>query len=195
MTFSNPNIEQGIHIDAFSRLFDEAPFELINGERIPLMPGVASHGKTIRAIMRLLDNFVHDNALGQVFTEMPFVLVEKTDWVTGSRVPDVMFFSKARFDAYTASDSDWETKPFILIPDLAVEVVSPNDKFSDVTKKAEKYLEDGVQLVWVVDPQQKQVIVYQQGEKILLKLSESDTISGGDVIPKFTASIADFFKL
>ena len=110
-------------------------------------------------------------------------------------MPDVLFFSAGRFNQYIADYPDWKARPFILVPDLAVEVVSPNDTYSEVTKKAKQYLKDGVQLVWIVDPQQSQVIVYQQGQKVLHKLESEDMISGYNVIPDFEANVAQFFEL
>ncbi|GAB5493702.1 MAG: hypothetical protein Phog2KO_39170 [Phototrophicaceae bacterium] len=195
MAFEKFKSEQGIHLDDFIHLYNEAPFELIDGERIPIVPGLASHITTIRAIMRILDAYIVQHQLGQVFSEAPFILEDKPDWVKGSRVPDVLFFNAERFNQYIQSTPEWQSRPFILVPDLAVEVVSPNDKFSDVTKKAEQYLKDGVQLVWIVDPQQKQVIVYQQGQNILQKLEKDDLVSGYSVIPDFEAKVSQFFDL
>jgi len=195
MAFEKLKSEQGIHIDDFIRLYHDAPFELIDGERIPVVPGVASHITTIRAIVRILDAYIITNKLGQVFSEAPFVLEFKPDRIKRSRVPDVMFFSEKRFNRYIADTAEWKSRPFILVPDLAVEVVSPNDRYSDVTKKAEQYLKDGVQLVWIVDPQQEQVIVYQQGKNVLQKLEKDDSVSGYDVIPKFEAKVSRFFEL
>lgn len=195
MAFEQFKSEQRIHLDDFIRLYNEAPFELINGERIAIVPGVASHITTIRAIMRILDAYILTHKLGQAFSEAPFILEDKPDWVKGSRVPDVLFFSANRFNQYIKDTPEWKSRPFILVPDLAVEVVSPNDTFSEVTKKAEQYLKDGVQLVWIVDPQQSQVIVYQQGQNILHKLEKDDTVSGYDVIPDFEATVSQFFEL
>ena len=84
MAFEQFKSEQTIHVDDFIRLYNETPFELINGERIALVPGVASHITTIRAIMRILDAYITKSKLGQVFSEAPFVLQDKPDWVRGS---------------------------------------------------------------------------------------------------------------
>ncbi|MEL7436737.1 MAG: Uma2 family endonuclease, partial [Chloroflexota bacterium] len=187
--------QTAIHLDDFLQAYAESPFELINGERILLVPGVASHITTIRAIMRLLDAYVRENTLGQVFTEAPFVLEDKPNWVKGSRVPDVMFYSQVRFDAYTEKMPDWKAKPFILVPDIAIEVVSPNDSYSQVQGKARLYLEDGVQLVWIVDPQQETVSIHRKGTSMVETLSTDDTITADPVLPKFSATVADFFTV
>lgn len=191
---SNP-VQTAIHIDDFLHAYAEAPFEFINGERIPLVPGVASHITTIRAIMRLLDTYVREHALGQVFSEAPFVLVDKPDWLKGSRVPDVMFYAKERFETYTRETPDWKAKPFVLVPDIAIEVVSPNDTYSHVQGKARLYLEDGVQLVWIVDPQQETVSIHRQGTSMVETRNADDTITGNSILPDWSVRVSEFFAL
>lgn len=64
-----------------------------------------------------------------------------------------MFFEKNRLAAYKEQTPDREEKPFVLVPDLAIEIVSKNDRYSDINDKVMLYLADGVRLVWVIDPQ------------------------------------------
>ncbi len=79
----------------YIRLYEqEGAFELVDGERIPLMPTVALHGWLFRALFRLLDAFCTEHDLGEVITEMPYVMVDSSDWVKGSLVPDLMFLQK-----------------------------------------------------------------------------------------------------
>ena len=46
--------------------------------------------------------------------------------------------------------TDWQFKPFVIVPDLCVEIVSANDNYQDVDAKVDRYLSDGVKLVWVM---------------------------------------------
>lgn len=180
-------------LDEFVRLYEQyGPFEIINGERRPLMPPVAIHGLMIRLLWRILDAFCVANKIGEVVTEMPFVLTYDSEWVKGSRVPDLMFFAATRWQKYTAETDDWERKPFIIVPDLAIEVVPPNDSFSEVQEKVEHYLSDGVRLVWVVDPMRERVTTYSGGR--FTTLGKTDSLSGGDVIPGLEIQLAAVFK-
>jgi Uma2 family endonuclease len=88
----------------------------------------------------LLADHVDENALGRVFVEVPFVMTDPGDpnWVTGSRVPDAMFYNQARIDELAKSDAEWRLKPLPIPPDLAVEV----NRFSAVSKKIDGYLSD-----------------------------------------------------
>ena len=180
-------------IEEYVRLYDrDGPFEIIDGERRPLMPPVVIHGVILRALFRLLDAFCISNHLGEVITEMPFVLTYDSDWVKGSRVPDLMFIAAGRWKEYIAATSDWRHKPYILVPDLVVEVVSPNDLYTEIQDKVDRYLADGVRLIWVVDPQRSRVSVYE-GERFVT-LGEDDILTGSTIIPGFSVELAAFFQ-
>ena len=181
-------------IDEYVRRYEqEGAFEIYDGEIVPLMPPVTIHGWVIRLLFRLMDTFCTTHGLGEVFTEMPFILDEKPNWVKGSRVPDVLFFSAARWSDYLASMPDWSEKPFLLVPDLVVEVVSANDRYTDVQKKVDYYLKDGIRMIWVIDPARQSASVYQDHH--FVALGENDTLSGGDVLPNFSVKVGDLFVL
>lgn len=60
---------------------------------------------------------------------------------------------------YKAENPDWRDKPFILVPDLVVGVISSSDKYTEVAAKVDKYLEDGVRMVWIADPKRRTMTV------------------------------------
>lgn len=190
-------VEQGvISIEDFMRLYsDEGPFEWIDGERVPVNPQITRSGRIAFRLARKLADYVDANDLGEVFTETPFILPteRKSRWVKGSRVPDVMFASAARLVSLAEEYPDWEDMPLPLVPDLVVEVISPTDKFSDVSKKIGRYLLDGVRLIWLIDPEQQIVIIYEQGSNQQTMLGVDRVLAGGEVIPGFKMSIASLF--
>ena len=108
-------------------------------------------------------------------------------WAPGDvRMPDVAFTSDSR--AARPPESGWSTVP----PDLAIEVVSPNDHVSDAEDKAQDYVRAGVKLVWVVVPSTKAVHVWWGQEKREVRLP-GDTLEGGDVLPDFQLSVSELF--
>ena len=103
------------------------------------------------------------------------------------RRADVSFFSLQRLPP---DKPDMGFIPFP--PDLAVEVVSPNDLVREVNNKVHDYLEAGVRLVWVIDPTTGQVLVYNStGGKIL---SSQDELSGEVVIPEVRLKISELLR-
>ncbi len=79
-----------------------------------------------------------------------------------------------------------------IAPDLAVEVVSPNDLSSEVTSKVDEYLAAGVELVWVIDPETRHVAIFRQDGSTSV-LREDMTLSGENVVPDFSCSVKDLF--
>jgi len=179
-------------VEEFVRLYDkEGPFELVNGERIALSPNVSEHGVITMQLVSALLDYQKTTHRSQVFTEMPFVLVEESDWVKGSRVPDLMVFLEDRLSAHKAATPDWGQKPFLLVPDIAVEIISPNDLYGDVDDKVKGYLDDGVRNVWVINPRRKNVTIYRPGRFEIL--TGEDTLRGGEILPGFSLALAELF--
>lgn len=170
----------------------EGPFELINGERITLNPMVMKHNVRAKRLYDALVSFLAGRLLGEAYFEAAFVLTYQSDWVMGSRVPDILFVRAQRLADYITAFPNWEDMPLVLVPDLAVEVISTNDHYSDVDAKVDLYLDDGVEIVWVVDPKQKAVIV--RGRDSYQKHKVGDMLTGGNVIPGFELAVAKIFE-
>jgi Uma2 family endonuclease len=179
-------------IEEFVRLYDEeGPFEIINGERIILSPTKAGHVSVTKRVFMAVERHAEDNDLGEAFFEGPFVELDIPSWVKGSLVPDVMFYSKARIERYKSETPDWQDKPFVLVPDLVVEVISSNDKFTKVAAKVDLYLKDGVRMVWLADQERRSITAHTPGE--YKTLNPDDTLTGGDVLPGFSVKVDSLF--
>lgn len=181
-------------INQFVAQFRRHPFELINGERISLSPVLPGHNTISRSLFIPLHLYAAQNRLGEVFYETPYVLTESSQWVKGARVPDLLFFSAERWSAYIEANPEWKAHPFTIVPDLAVEIVSPTDRYARVIEKVGVYLEDGVRLVWVIDPENRQVSMTEAGANASVTLSTGDTLTGSEVIPGFSIPVTSLFE-
>ena len=103
------------------------------------------------------------------------------------RAPDVSFVSRERAEA-TAEERGF----FPGAPDLAVEVISPNDRYSEIEEKVSDWLRAGTQMVVVIDPHQRTATVYRAPDDICI-LTEGDMLDGGDVVPGWKMPLADVF--
>jgi len=188
-------VRQGMALDEYIRRMDEAPFEIINGEIILVSPSIAESGDIAWIFMNLLFPVVTSNRLGSLFVESTFVLPgpDNSKWVTGSRKPDLMLFSGERYPDYKLANPGWRKRPVALVPDLVVEIVSPTDRMVNVLKKIALYLEDGVQAVWVVEPENQVVMVYTL-MAIPLILSGDQILTGGELLPGFSTPIHALFE-
>ncbi len=161
---------------------DGSKQELVKGVIVTMPPPKGRHGIVQLKIGRLLGNFVDERRLGWVVVESGTVLDRDPDTVRG---PDVSFYSITRQP--TAPEGYFE-----IAPDLAVEVLSPDDRRGKVREKIREYVAAGVRLVWLVDPETRTVLAYR-GTIRGIEHDESDTLDGGDVLPEFTCTVADFF--
>ena len=159
--------------------------ELIKGELIHMSPSGARHGRIAGKICFLLIQHVEARSLGMVCgAETGFLATRDPDTVRG---PDAMFVSRERMPPEESLDS------YLPIPpDLAVEVVSPDDRWSEVEGKVSEYLDAGVRLVWVVDPKTRCVHVHRPHGPVDV-LSSADDLSGGDVLPDFSCKVEELF--
>lgn len=104
------------------------------------------------------------------------------------RKPDVSFIRLPRLPAEDRPDGHCP-----IPPDLAVEVISPHDLYSDVEGKVDEYLRAGVSLVWVIDPPARSVRVHR-ADGSLSDLLEEDVLDGEDVLPGFRCLVRDVFR-
>ena len=194
MTNQPTIVRQGMALDEYLRRYaQEGRFEFLEGEVVELSPNVMRHVVVTSFLEEALKAVAHKLNKGMVFREAPFVLIDQSNWVRGSQVPDVMFITAERFEEYTKATSDWLDKPLALVPDIVIEVVSPSDSMSEVDRKVDLYLSDGVKIVWVVLPKGKKVHVHTAGSRTITVLQGDDTLSGGDILPEFSVKVATIF--
>jgi Uma2 family endonuclease len=138
-------------------------------------------------IGRKIDEFVEQNGLGATFgAETGFILARDPDVLLG---PDAAFVLAERLPPL----SD-QSGYLALAPDLAVEIVSPSDRWTMVTRKVDRYLLAGVRLVWVVDQASRSVTVCSaDGPWRTLHIETGDALDGGAVLPGFRLPLADLF--
>ena len=186
----------GMPLDEFIELSNDQPFELINGERIPKMPNVFGHSEMIRQLFLLLYGHTQVEQSGEVYTETTFILPDADDsnWVEGSRIPEVMFFAEDRVKQYKAAYPNHRTRPLALVPDLVIEVVSPTDKATDLDNKIDAYLLDGVRLIWVLNPQSRKTTVHTPDLELPFHVKPDGVLDAGDVIPGFKISLSKLFE-
>jgi Uma2 family endonuclease len=159
--------------------------ELVKGELRTMAPAGFEHGAVIDNLQFRLSSHVRQHRLGIVLgAETGFLLRRNPDTVRGA---DIAFVATNRLPA-----SGLPTGYFHGAPDLAVEVVSPNDTSAEVEDKVDEYLAAGAKLVWVVNPRRKTVTVYRPQTPLAL-LGETDTLTDEDVVPGFRCSIAEIF--
>jgi len=149
-----------------------------------MAPAGFEHGRIVSRINARLQGFVERHNLGVVTgAETGFQIESDPDTV---RAPDVGFVRAERLPPTSP------TGFFPGAPDLAVEVLSPYDRATDVTARVQDWLAVGCCLVWVVDPSTRTVTVYD-AQRTARVLSERDELNGGETLHGFCVRVAELF--
>jgi Uma2 family endonuclease len=160
-------------------------YELVRGELRKMSPAGSEHGAIIVKLTVRLGYHVEANDLGVCFgAETGFKLASDPDTV---RAPDVAFVRRERVPESGIPKKFWPGAP-----DLAVEVMSPDDTLKEVEEKAGQWLASGASAVWVIDPKQRSVSVYRSASDVT-RLSEADELEGQEVVPRFRCKVSEIF--
>jgi len=165
---------------------DDDLYEIINGERVVLP---MSYFATLIAsrLFQLVGAFLLTRDLGHWVSEGLFYIPQPAD---RDRRPDLAFVSYQRWPKqgpFAREQNAWD-----VVPDLGVEVVSPNDTAEDLQEKIEEYFRAGMLHVWVVYPLHSKIYVYQSPTQVQI-LTPADELDGGTILPGFRLALSELF--
>jgi len=176
-----------ITADQLMRLPDDGfRYELVAGTLTKKPARGWQCGLVASRLLGRLGWHVSQHKLGVTLTAAPgFVLSRDPDTV---RVPAIAFIRGERFRAIEHKEGFCPGAP-----DLAIEVVSPNDTHSEVDEKVKAWLDAGAAMVWVVNPAWRSVTVYR-GSTDIKTLTEKDDLDGEDVVPGSRCRVGEIFE-
>jgi Uma2 family endonuclease len=165
---------------------DGGHYELVDGELRARNMSLLSSRVAV-SLARRLDLHCEEHNLGWVVdAECGYACFP---WKPGRiRRADVSFIKVDRLPSVEQRSQGYVTVP----PDLAVEVVSPNDRVSDLDEKVDEYLRAGVKLIWIINPETQKVQVWRSDGSVI-PLRAGDELSGENVIPGFRCTVEDLF--
>ena len=164
---------------------DDYRYELVEGRVLRMSPVGWQHGRIVIHLATLLNRHVEDHNLGVVVTEVGFKLASNPDTV---RAPDLAFVRQERIPAVDLRGF-WHGAP-----DLVVDVLSPDDRPSEVRGKIDEYLRYGVTVVIVVNPDDETVSVCRRLSPPLVLSGVDAVLEVGDLIPGFRCTLSHIFK-
>jgi Uma2 family endonuclease len=175
---------QPITVEEFANVPRDGLWELIDGEPVEVTPAAGRSSRIGGRLYARLADHVESSGFGWAYpADAGFILFEDRAVV---RSPDAAFVRRDRLPE--------EPNGFIpLAPDFAAEVLSPIDRRDDTLAKVAMYLQAGVRLVWLIDPDRRLVEVFRPDEPVA-RFGEDDVLDGGEVIPGFSAPVAEIFS-
>jgi Uma2 family endonuclease len=156
-------------------------YEIVDGQpEEKEMPG-ARHGGICTRLAIKLGMYLTANQLGELYAETSFQIG------ANERIPDLAFVSAARIPPEGEPDTKWP-----MPPDLAVEVISPNDLYEKVYAKMMEYLAAGVKQVWLVSPEHHTVTLYRSATNITAFPEDHELVSE-DLFPGLRCPLREIF--
>ncbi len=180
-----PEVLTPISVDEFWNLAARLPkAELVAGQVIELVPPGTSHGLLVAEITGEIRSHLARGGLGVVVVETGFVLSVRPPTV---RSPDIAVVLRERLPSPIPREF------FPGPPDLAVEVLSPDDRPAEVAAKVADYLRSGAKSVWVVDPQKRTLTIHTAAGAT--RYTHDEVVHGADPLPGFELSLHALFSL
>ncbi len=161
-----------------------------DGELIVMSPTGGTAGRKNSRLTQQLRNWADSNGQGEVFdSSTVFVLPNGA-----RRSPDVSWIEQERWNQLTGAQQDGFPP---IAPDFVIELVSPSDiknqRYEDLQLKMQEYLDNGVKLGWLIEPEAKTVEIYKVGQQVKI-LNNPQNLSGEDVLPGFILDLSEIFE-
>lgn len=177
--------EQTLTLEEFLKLPQEEPaLEYWDGVVIQKVSPKILHGWLQFVLAELLNNFARPRGLGLAFPET------RATFAGRSPVPDVVFYLWERIPF--RPDGQFEND-FSEPPDIAIEILSPEQRRSTLVKKCGWFVEHGVRIALLIDPEERSVLLFRHGAQ-LLALEGPDRIDLDDVLPGFELTVEALFR-
>jgi len=169
----------GLTIDDFERLPEVLArnHELDDGELVDVPGNTLQHNLFRDLLVRLLGPYVDEHQLGIIVSEQEF------DFGGNAHAPDVSFISEPKRGLL-----NMKLRVQRFVPDLAIEIVSANDTFEKLVKKAQRYRACGAQEAWIFSAETRLVFLYSEQRRVILE--ENDEFRP-ETIPGFAIRIGD----
>jgi Uma2 family endonuclease len=159
-------------------------FELERGRVVEVSRPGERHGIVCLNVGYVLAGYVRKRRKGYACSNDTGIIWEGDPDVV--RGPDLIYYEENC--RYRDSNPRFSEE----VPQLVVEVLSPNDRPNQVTRRVTQFLGWGVRLAWVVDPEDQTVSVYRPGA-VPEVLDATQELTGDGVLPDFRCSVAEFF--
>ena len=185
MTLARHRQDQLITGEELSRMSDLGPCELVEGRIVPMPPTSYTHGEIETDVSAALNGYARQTRKGRVMGgEVGIYVRRDPDTV---RAADVLFISHERY-------SRRESKSYLdVAPELVVEILSPDDLWSEVMDKLDEYFAAGVDAVWILDPRRKVVFSYRSLTEVR-QLGEGQVLTEEEILPGFAHPVSELFR-
>lgn len=151
------------------------------GELIIMPPVGGESGRKEAKLIIDIGNWNEKTKLGVVFSSSTIFSLP----TGGDRSPDVAYVSLEKWENLTSEEREGFPP---ICPDFVIELRSKSDQLKQLQEKMQEYLDSGLKLGWLINPQQKQVEIYRQNQEVEV-LNMPVNLSGEDVLPQLSITL------
>ena len=160
-----------------------------DGELIIMSPTGGTAGRKNRRLTQQIGIWTDRDGTGEAFDSSTIFVLPNG----ARRSPDISWIKLERWNLLTQAQQDGFPP---IVPDFVIELVSPSDlknqRYEDLQAKMQEYLDNGVQLGWLIEPSAKTVEIYRVGQQVEI-LNNPPTLSGEDILPGFVLDLSEIF--
>jgi Uma2 family endonuclease len=164
----------------------EPELELMDGEVIQKRMVGKKNSQIVAELIYLLKVHLQDSEIADIDTELRH-LEREDEWVF---LPDVSVTLRSRLEGVSFA----ENVPVEVLPDFAIEVLSPDDRAGRVARKVTHYMRAGVPLLWVIDPEAREVTVWRPGGSPTV-VTPPGSLDAAPVLPEFSVDLEALFAV
>jgi Uma2 family endonuclease len=174
-------VASGITIEEFERLPDALAHnhELVDGELVDVSGNTGNHNSLRDLLVAMLRPLVRERKLGKIISEQEY------DFDGNAHGPDVTLIGSSKLDLF-----DGKRRVQLFVPDLAIEIVSENDRFKSLMQKAARYRKCGTKEVWIFSRDTRQAFVLSEDRHAFLN---DDEMFESNLIPGFAIRLGELF--
>lgn len=171
-------------LERFLELPEEEPaLEFFEGSVCQKVSPKGKHSRLQIVLAKLISDFAEPKQLAMVFTEL------RATYGGASFVPDISVY---RWHRVPFDEQDDIAEDFREPPDIAVEIVSPTQSTNALVRRCLWYVENGVELALLIDPQDRSVLSFRPGQ-VTKPLADTDLFDVSDILPGFQLTVRQLF--
>ena len=160
-----------------------------DGELIVMSPTGGEAGRKNRRLTQQIGNWTDRDGMGEAFDSSTVFTLPNG----ARRSPDVSWIRLDKWNALTLKDKQGFPP---VVPDFVIELVSPSDlrsqRYEQLQNKMREYLDNGVELGWLIEPAAKTVEIYRSSKQVEI-LNNPQTLSGENVLSGFVLDLSEIF--
>ncbi|MEM9216053.1 MAG: Uma2 family endonuclease [Cyanobacteria bacterium P01_F01_bin.150] len=179
--------KKAIALDDFLRLPETKPAsEYVDGRIIQKPMPKGKHSRLQDKFVKVINTAVEPKRVACAFPEL------RCTFGGGSIVPDIAVFTWNRIPT---DDNGEIADVFLIAPDWTIEILSPDQRSTRVTKNILRCLRNGTQMGWLIDPDDRDIFIYQPGQEVQVLDKPEDVLPMPLFMDSLTYRVADLFRL